>query len=126
MDKLLKRLHDRHEPPGIEATLLRKMPLIWTAATLAPLGLSIVARFWPGGPTGFDAVKQVTTVDIFVVALIATLWTAVLTVSIACVIISLMKGPGFVADAYPLDSSARPAGGDGGRPTGGWRRQSRQ
>ncbi len=91
------------------------MPLIWLASTLLPIVLSAAVRLWPGDRAGIDVAKQIATADIFAVALIATLWTAVLTVSIACVIVYVMKGPGYVADAYPLDTAARPANVDGSR-----------
>jgi len=30
-------------------------------------------------------------------------WTLVLTLAIGCVIVMLMKGPAYVADAYPME-----------------------
>ena len=39
------------------------------------------------------------------VGLVVLHWTLVLTLSIGCVIVMLMKGPAYVADAYPLDES---------------------
>ena len=35
-------------------------------------------------------------------------WTAVLTVGIACIIIWLMKGPAYVADGYEVSHSDKP------------------
>ena len=35
--------------------------------------------------------------------------TAVFTVTIGCIIVVLMKGPAYVADAYKLDDSEQPA-----------------
>lgn len=107
--KLFRRLHDRRAPPGAETMLLRRMPLIALVGTALPVAASLLVRFLPLGPREIDAAKQVATVDIVVIALIVTLWTAVLTVSIACIIVFVMKGPGYVADAYPLSDAARPA-----------------
>ena len=38
-------------------------------------------------------------------------WTLVLTLAIGCAIVMLMKGPAYVADAYPLVESDRPLDG---------------
>ena len=37
-------------------------------------------------------------------------WTMVLTVAIGCAIVMVMKGPGYVADAYPLSHQDQPRG----------------
>lgn len=37
------------------------------------------------------------------VGLVILHWTLVLTLAIGCVIVMLMKGPAYVADAYPLE-----------------------
>lgn len=42
------------------------------------------------------------TTDIYVASLIVLHWTAIFTVAIAAFIIMVMKGPAYVADAYPL------------------------
>ena len=89
-------------------TLLRRMPLIFLVGTAAPALLSVWARISPSIAAGVDSAKQIASVDIFVAALIVTFWTAVLTVSIACLIVFVMKGPAYVADAYPLNDAPRP------------------
>ena len=111
MSPFFKRLHNRQEPPGIELVLLRKMPFTLLVATLVPLALSALVRVWPWAEPGIDIAKRITSIDIFVIASIVTLWTAVLTVSIGCFIVFVMKGPGYVADAYPLKDAARPGRG---------------
>jgi hypothetical protein len=35
-------------------------------------------------------------------------WSLVLTLAFGCVIVRVMKGPGFVADAYPLPEERGP------------------
>ncbi len=42
------------------------------------------------------------TTDIYVASLIVLHWTVIFTVAIAAFIIMVMKGPAYVADAYPL------------------------
>jgi hypothetical protein len=48
------------------------------------------------------------TVDILVVALIFVHWSIVLTVAIGAFIVMVMKGPAYVADAYPLEDAEAP------------------
>ena len=111
MDDVPGKLHGRKTPPGLEQKILRKMPLMFVAATVITVSLSVIARLMPAQETGIDAAKQVATVDIFVMAAIATIWTALITVTIGCVIVHIMKGPAYVADAYPLDSADQPKTG---------------
>ncbi len=84
------------------------MPLMFVAATVITVSLSVIARLMASDETSYEAAKQVATVDIFVMATIATIWTALITVTIGCVIVHIMKGPAYVADAYPLDSADKP------------------
>lgn len=109
MDRLFRRLHDRREPPGIELGILRRMPMIFVLGTAAPAVFALLARLWFAGDPAFDVAKRITSIDIFAIALVITFWTAVLTVSIACFIVFVMKGPGYVADAYHLNDAPRPA-----------------
>lgn len=111
MDDVPGKLHGRKTPPGLEQKILRKMPLMFVAATVITVSLSVIARLMPANETSIDAAKQVATVDIFVMAAIATIWTALITVTIGCVIVHIMKGPAYVADAYPLDSADQPKTG---------------
>ena len=106
MSAWLKRLHGRREAPGVETTLLKRMPAILVLGSLVPVAVAGLARLWLNGSAG--AAKQVASIDIFLIAALVTFWTAALTVSIACFIIFVMKGPGFVADANPLNEAPRP------------------
>lgn len=49
-------------------------------------------------------------VDIMCIATAVTVGTAVSTVAIGCLIVLVMKAPGYVADAYDLVDSERPGG----------------
>lgn len=111
MNGLFNRLHDRREPPGIELDILRRMPRIFLLGTAAPFILSALIRLRLAGDPGFEVAKRIASVDIFAIALVVTFWTAALTVSIACFIVFVMKGPGYVADAYHLNEAAEPAAG---------------
>ena len=104
---LFKRLHGRLEPPGRELLILRKLPRVGLIGTLIPIALSIIVRLQPATP-GLDAAKHIRTVDIFAIATTITFWTAIFTVAIGCVIVHIMKGPAYVADAYPVEHADRP------------------
>jgi len=49
-----------------------------------------------------QAATRLQTVDILAISIVVLHWTAVFTVAIASLIVMVMKGPAYVADAYPL------------------------
>jgi hypothetical protein len=109
MDFWFRKLYGRQEPAGIELELLRRMPLVLLCGTVLALVVAFATRQLVSGPTASEAAKFIASVDIFLIAAVITFWTAVVTVSIACFIIFVMKGPAYVADAYPLEDARRPA-----------------
>jgi len=106
--KLFNKLHGRRVPPGLELEILRKLPAITLAGSLIPVALAVLVRVLPAEP-GVNMAKQIKSVDIFAIATAITFFTAVFTVAIACVVVYIMKGPAYVADAYPLQHADRPA-----------------
>lgn len=102
-----KRLHDRRVPPGLEVKILRKLPRVALFGSMIPVGLAVMVRVLPT-ESGVDAAKFVKTVDIFAIACAITFFTAVLTIAIGAVVVYIMKGPAYVADAYPVSHSDRP------------------
>ena len=104
---LFKRLHNRCEPPGLELAILRRLPKALLFGTLIPVGLSVIVRLLPAA-ADVDTAKRIMTADIFAFATVLTFWTAVLTIAIGCVVVYVLKGPAYVADAYPLEDSPRP------------------
>ena len=105
--KLFQKLHGRRTPPGLEIQILRRLPRIILLGSLLPIALAGIVRILPAEP-GIDKTKHVTSVDIFAIASEITFLTAVFTVAIGGVIVYLMKGPAYVADAYPLEHADRP------------------
>lgn len=94
---------------GLERVVLRRLPAILLAGSLL-LGLpSVIARLMPWHGTEADALVRIATVDIVATGVLILHWTAVLTVAIAAVIVLVMKGPAYVADAYPLPDADRPS-----------------
>ena len=95
-------------PPGREREVLRLMPRLLVLGTVF-LGLpSLGARLFPWDATEAEVAALVLRVDIFAVSAVVVHWTAVVTVAIGALVVVIMKGPAYVADAYPLDDSAAP------------------
>ena len=105
---LLTRLHGRLVPPGREVDILRKLPLVTLVGSAITAANSIIVRLLPGS-AGTDAAKHVMTVDIFTIASTITFWVAMGTIAIGCVVVHVMKGPAYVADAYAVEHADRPA-----------------
>ena len=112
--KILTNLHDRVAPPGMEVRLLKALPVAALAAIVLPLLLAVGARVFVQRVAVENSAKAIKSVDIFAWSLSATLLTAVVTVAIGCVVVWIMKGPAYVADAYPVSHAKRPVKSDRG------------
>ena len=88
----------RPAAPGLERRLWRRLPAILLWGTVLPLGFAAL-RLWAAGPAEEAAAQLHVYVALGVLLLH---WTMVLTVAFGCVIVMVMKGPAYVADAYPL------------------------
>ena len=105
----LRRMHNRVEPPGLELKLLRAMPYALIAALSLPALIALGGRAYARFAELPNPAKSIMSVDIFAWSVLATLVTAVLTVTIGCIVVWIMKGPAYVADAYPVAHANRPA-----------------
>lgn len=98
----LKRLPGfQRSPHGLEWTLFKRLPAILLLGTAVPALLALA--FWwaaPGVPSAAEE-RDLLLLTYRLIGLVLLHWTLVLTVAIGCVIVMLMKGPAFVADAYP-------------------------
>ena len=107
--RLLQKLPDsQRSPPGLERRILRKMPSAMLASIFIPLAWYGLSYLFPSPAAGESVEKYLSTVGIAAIATAVTAWTAILTVAIGCVIVVLMKGPGYVADQYPLSDADEP------------------
>jgi hypothetical protein len=88
-------------PAGKERVVLRLLPRTFLLGTLLLAIPSLLARLIASP----DEALAVTTTDIYVISLIILHWTVVFTIGIAAFIIMMMKGPAYVADAYPLQEA---------------------
>ncbi len=107
--KILNKLpNSRREAPGLEWAVLKKLPLTLLIGTLFPLVISVANRLFPPQGPDIQIAKHIKLVDIISIATVVTVWTAVLTVAIACFVVVLMKGHAYVADGYELVDSEHP------------------
>lgn len=107
--KLLRKLPNSvREAPGLEWIILKKLPVTLLVGTLFPLVVSLANRFFWREEATAQIAKHVKIVDIISTATVVTVWMAVFTVAIGCFIVIVMKGPGYVADAYELVESEHP------------------
>lgn len=108
MNWLQKLPHTSRSASGLEWTLWRKLPLIALLGTALPLlGLGLV--HWLADPAASAAqARWLQMADYFVWGVLVFHWIMVLTVGIGCIIVMVMKGPGYVADGYNVSHSDQP------------------
>lgn len=96
-------------PAGFERRMLRALPgMLWYGTLLLCLpSLTIHVSAWLAASD--EAFQQLMMIDIYSLGAIILHWTVVFTAAIAAFIVMVMKGPAFVADAYPLDDRDTPS-----------------
>lgn len=100
-------------PAGLERRILRRLPsALWQGTLLLAL-CALAAQYWPWTGDEKAVFTQTTTAHIWIISLLVLHWTVVLTVGIGAFIVMVMKGPAYVADAYPLSDAERPDAGPG-------------
>ena len=108
MNWLQKLPGHQRSPAGLEWALWRKLPHILLGGTALPLAaLAVVHGVW-GDAASAATERMVRMADFAALAVISLHWSLVLAVAIGCVIVMLMKGPAYVADAYEMPHSDRP------------------
>jgi len=95
-------------PHGFEWVLLRLMPKVWAVGTLLPAVMAFAARFVITGRDAAELERHIQLFDFAMIGLVIFIWTLVLTVTIGCVIVWLMKGPAYVADGFEVSHSDNP------------------
>jgi hypothetical protein len=88
-------------PAGKERIILRRLPWVLMLGTLLLAIPSLAVRLI----FDWEDVMAVGKTDIYVISLIILHWTVVLTVGIGAFIVMVMKGPAYVADAYPMQDA---------------------
>ncbi len=91
----------RRVAAGLEWRVWRRLPAVLAWGT-ALAGAPAAALWWTAPETTATAADR--TAQTLLYGLLGVLmlhWTLVLTVAIGCVVVLVMKGPAYVADAYP-------------------------
>lgn len=93
--------------PGWEQRIWQRLPAILLWGTLLPLGLAglnrVLAPVVSESGAGAGAAALLLW-DYTMFGVVVLHWTLVLTLALGCFIVRVMKGPAYVADAYPLPS----------------------
>lgn len=93
--------------PGLEHRLWRRLPAILLWGTLLPLALAALNHaLAPAAPDASAESGALLLWDYTMFGIVVLHWTLVLTLALGCFIVRVMKGPAYVADAYPLPKPA--------------------
>lgn len=97
---------------GLEWQIWRKLPLIALLGSLLPALLWLGLDLWLDAASNARDARFLSTAGYVAVGAAVFHLTMVLTVGIGCAVVMVMKGPGYVADAYPVPHRDRPSGTD--------------
>lgn len=106
--QLFQRLpNSRTEAPGLERRIWRALPGVLALGTLLPAVYILMLHLLT--PAGVEAAaRKVDMARYLATGAILFNWMVVMQAAILCGIVMVMKGHGYVADAYPLPDSPRP------------------
>jgi hypothetical protein len=99
----------QRSPAGLEWKIWKKLHIILAVGTALPLLASAGAYVLDGLEPATQNARAVEQFFYVMLGLVMLHWTLVLTLAIGCVIVMLMKGPAYVADAYPMEEPPRDA-----------------
>lgn len=106
--KLFNRLPgSQTEPPGMERRILRALPAMLALGTLLPALYVLVLHLLAMGGTE-ELLRRVQMARYVAVGAILLNLMVVMQAAMLCGIVALMKGHGYVADAYALPDSPTP------------------
>lgn len=108
MNWLRKLPGHRRTPAGLEWRILCLVPTMWLAGTVLPALAALSARWWLVADTPAALARSIQMFDYMMIGLAIFIWTLVLTATIGCLIVWLMKGPAYVADGFEVSHSDRP------------------
>ncbi|MFZ2988127.1 hypothetical protein [Ideonella sp.] len=110
MNWLNKLPGHRRAEAGLEWRIWRKLGAIAFWGTALPALLALGMRlFGPDNPTP-SQVRSAQLFDYILLGVLMLHWTLWVTLAIGCVIVMLMKGPGYVADAFPPEERTSDSG----------------
>ncbi|NLY28440.1 MAG: hypothetical protein GX049_13025 [Alcaligenaceae bacterium] len=94
--------------PGLEWALWKRLPLFLLVGTLVPVIVAAILWWYR-----LESVDPATNRDIaryfyIAVGTVVLHWTLMFALAIGCVVVMVMKGPAYVADAGPLMDADAP------------------
>lgn len=92
---------------GLEWKLWRRLPWILLIGTALPIAVMAVLH-WLGDEDNPAEARRLQMLDYIVAGVVIFHWTLVFTVAFGCIVVMVMKGPGYVADALEVSHSDRP------------------
>jgi hypothetical protein len=105
--KYLKKLDGfERSPAGLEWQIWKRLHVVLAVGTALPLLASAAAYVLDGLDPATHNARAVEQFFYVMVGIVVLHWTLVLTLAIGCVIVMLMKGPAYVADAYLMEEPA--------------------
>jgi hypothetical protein len=93
---------------GLEWWLWRRLPVIALIATAAPLAILALMHLLYDATSSDQTARMLQMARFTCWGVLMFNWTMILTVGIGCVVVMIMKGPGYVADGYWVSHSDRP------------------
>jgi preprotein translocase subunit SecY len=99
----------QRSPSGLEWVLWKKLPRIFLWGTALPVAVAVGWHWLSADVPTAAQERSLQLFDYVMAGAVALHWTLVLTLAIGCVIVMLMKGPAYVADAYEVNDSDHPA-----------------
>lgn len=104
----MTKIDNHNDPADFERVILQKIPKILLGGIFISFFMSIFVRLFPITGTAAEIEKHLISIDIFSIYLFFTVASVAFAVTIVCVIVALMKGPGYVVDAYELENFEHP------------------
>jgi hypothetical protein len=88
--------------PGLEQRIWRRLPALLAWGTVLPLLMAGLNHLVSTASTQTESLDgKLLLWDYTMWGVVALHWTLMLTLALGCFIVRVMKGPAYVADAYP-------------------------
>jgi hypothetical protein len=87
--------------PGLEQAIWRRLPAVLAWGSLLPVLVAGLLHWLASDAAAGSGDSSLLLWDFRLIGVVVFHWTLVGTVALGCVIVRVMKGPGYVADAYP-------------------------
>lgn len=92
----------------MEWVILKMLPKIMAGGIFTPIFLSLFVRLYSFERPAAEVAKLTISIDILSISLFFAVLSGVVFSAIACIIVVLMKGPAYIADAYDVDDADQP------------------